>query len=74
MTGCVGRVQLILPDAAFACCVLQYLKCELECKLGLCVGAVAPVLPVREPLQLVSLVVNIIFVIFGHFAGVLCLA
>ena len=37
-------------------------------------GAVAPVLPVRETLRLVLLVVNVFFVEFYTFCGVLCFA
>ena len=36
-----------------------------DCILSGCAGAVALVLPVREPLQLVLLVVNLIFIFWG---------
>ena len=58
----------------FLLCFLQYLEFEFYHVLGECAGAVAPVLPVWEPLQLVLLVVNVIFIVFMPFGGVLCSA
>ena len=75
MTGCIGHVWFMFPHAVFVCCVFCNIwSLGFDRILSGHVGAVAPVLPVWELLQLVLLVLNLIFIILGHFAGVLCFA
>ena len=61
---------LYFIDAVFACCVFcNILEFVFYHMLSVCAGSVAPVLPVRDPLQLILLVVNSILVILGHLRG-----
>ena len=66
---------LYFIDAVFACCVFcNIIEFVFYHMLSVCAGSVAPVLPVREPLQLILLVVNSIFMILGMCGGfIFCL-
>ena len=61
------------PLAVFVCCISAIFRVWVLLHTKSCVGAVAPVLPVQEPLRLVSLVVSVIFFSFSCFLCEFCI-